>query len=50
MTCSHARIDDRAIVVKLSTEGITGPTEETDGSYAGTLRCSKNCVDDGDYS
>jgi len=28
MTCSHARIDDRASVGH-STEGITGPTEET---------------------
>src|SRR2546423_10841893 len=40
VTCSHACIDDRASVGH-SAEGITGPTEEIDGSYAGTLRCSK---------
>ena len=40
MTCSHTRIDDRASVGP-SAEGIMDPTEETDGSYAGTLRCSK---------
>ena len=40
MTCSHARVDDRAGVGH-SADGITGPTKEIDGSYAGTLRCSK---------
>jgi hypothetical protein len=40
MTCSHARIDDRAGMGHW-TEGITGSTKETDGSYAGTLCCSK---------
>jgi len=32
---------DRVGIVELPIEGMTDPTEETDGSYAGTLRCSK---------
>ncbi len=32
---------DRVGIVELPIEGMTDPTKETDGSYAGTLRCSK---------